>query len=223
MKRTNPMPASVLFACITMIGCSESAQQTTDQSETETAAATTPESDTMTSEPTGAVPAETVSSDSVLAGITMDRLTGGAESLDTYHGDVVLVVNTASKCGYTGQYDGLQKIYDQYKDQGFVVLGFPANDFGGQEPGTEEEIGEFCRINYGVEFPMFAKTSVLGEDCNPLHDRLRALPAPLGGEPRWNFTKFLIDRQGNVVARFESAAEPESQEVISQIETLLGA
>jgi glutathione peroxidase len=141
-------------------------------------------------------------------------------SLCQFSGKVLLVVNTASECGYTPQYEGLEKLYRRYRDKGFVVLGFPANDFGGQEPGSNKEIAQFCRLNYGVTFPMFAKTSVAGANANPL---FRALAARTGKPARWNFHKYLLDRAGQPVAVFESAVEPADSRVTSQIEKLLAA
>jgi glutathione peroxidase len=141
-------------------------------------------------------------------------------SLCQFGGKVLLVVNTASECGYTPQYEGLEKLYRRYRDKGFAVLGFPANDFGGQEPGSNQEIAQFCRLNYGVSFPMFAKTSVLGGKANPLY---RALATQTGKPPRWNFHKYLLDRSGQPVAVFESAVEPEDSRITSQIEKLLAA
>jgi glutathione peroxidase len=141
-------------------------------------------------------------------------------SLCQFSGKVLLAVNTASECGYTPQYEGLEKLYRRYRDRGFMVLGFPANDFGGQEPGSNKEIAQFCRLNYGVTFPMFAKTSVVGANANPLY---RALAARTGKPPRWNFHKYLLDRAGQPVAVFESAVEPADSRVTSQIEKLLAA
>jgi glutathione peroxidase len=141
-------------------------------------------------------------------------------SLCQFGGKVLLIVNTASECGYTPQYEGLERLYRRYRDKGFAVLGFPANDFGGQEPGSNKEIAQFCRLNYGVTFPMFAKTSVVGAQANPLY---RALAAKTGKPPRWNFHKYLLDRAGQPVAVFESAVEPEDRRVTAQIEKLLAA
>jgi len=150
--------------------------------------------------------------------------TGGKDvKLEQFRGKVVMLVNVASKCGYTPQYDGLQKIYEQYKDQGFVILGFPANNFGAQEPGTNEEIVEFCRINYGVKFPIFSKISVKGGDQHPLYKYLteRETNPDFGGEIKWNFNKFLIGRDGKIIARFESADKPEDAKVTGAIEAAL--
>jgi glutathione peroxidase len=141
-------------------------------------------------------------------------------SLCQFRGKVLLIVNTASECGYTPQYEGLEALYRRYREKGFLVLGFPANDFGSQEPGSNKEIAQFCRLNYGVTFPMFAKTSVVGANPNSLY---RALAAKTGKPPRWNFHKYLLDRSGQPAAVFESAVEPEDPRVTSQIEKLLAA
>ena len=143
--------------------------------------------------------------------------------LDKYKGNVLLVVNVASKCGYTPQYEGLQSVYSKYKDKGFYVLGFPANNFGGQEPGTEAEIKEFCTSKYHVTFPMFAKISVKGEDQDPLYKFLtsKETDPAFAGDITWNFNKFLVDRKGKVVARFSSKDTPESDAVTSAIEKLV--
>ena len=149
------------------------------------------------------------------------RLSGQEESLGEYRGEVLLIVNTASKCGYTPQYDGLQELHSRYGERGFSVLGFPSNDFGAQEPGTDAEIGSFCKRNYGVNFPMFSKIKVRGDGQHPLYGYLTSLPEPLGGPVKWNFQKYLVDRSGQVVARYYSATEPLSPELIASIETLL--
>ena len=149
------------------------------------------------------------------------RLNGGNESLSVYSGQVLLIVNTASRCGYTSQYAGLQALYDRYHERGFTVLGFPSNDFAGQEPGNDGQIASFCRLNYGVEFPMFSKVRVKGPDAHPLYAYLRALPEPIGGDVRWNFQKFLVDRSGQVVARFQPGIEPQDPRVVAEIERLL--
>ena len=153
----------------------------------------------------------------------MKDIDGNDVALSDYQGKVLLLVNVASKCGYTTQYEGLQKIYSRYKDLGFVVLGFPANNFKGQEPGTDEEIKEFCQMNYGVEFPMFSKISVKGEDIHPLYQFLTSKEGggEYSGEITWNFNKFLIDGSGKVINRFASKDKPESEKVISAIEKAL--
>lgn len=153
----------------------------------------------------------------------MTDIDGKTVALNKYKGNVLLVVNTASKCGYTPQYEGLENIYKKYNAQGFYVLGFPANNFGGQEPGSNEEIKEFCTLKYKTSFPMFAKISVKGEDQHPLYNFLTnpKTNPEFAGDIKWNFNKFLVDRQGKVVARFDSKATPESPEVTAAIEKYL--
>ena len=145
-----------------------------------------------------------------LFAFTATSLGGQDIDLSQYEGKAVLVVNTASKCGFTPQYEGLEKLYEEYADQGLVVLGFPCDQFGHQEPGDEEAIGEFCELNYGVKFPMFAKVNVNGPDSHPLFQWLRkATGGRLGDRIKWNFTKFLIGPDGNVVKRYASVTKPE--------------
>jgi glutathione peroxidase len=139
-------------------------------------------------------------------------------SLCQFRGNVLLIVNTASECGYTPQYDGLEKLYRRYRNKDFAVLGFPANDFGGQEPGSNKEIAQFCRLNYGITFPVFAKTSVIGANANPL---FRELATRTGKPPRWNFHKYLLNKVGQPVAVFESTVEPEDRRITAEIEKLL--
>ena len=155
----------------------------------------------------------------------MRDIDGNDVKLDKYKGNVLLIVNTASKCGYTPQYEGLQSTYTKYKDKGFYVLGFPANNFGAQEPGTETEIKEFCTSKYHVTFPMFAKISVKGEDQDPLYKFLtdKTTDPEFAGDITWNFNKFLVDRKGHVVARFSSKDTPESPAVTAAIEKYLAA
>ncbi len=153
----------------------------------------------------------------------MRDIDGKDVKLKKYKGNVLLVVNTASKCGYTPQYEGLESTYEKYQDKG--VLGFPANNFGSQEPGSEKEIKEFCTSKYKVTFPMFAKISVKGEDQDPLYSYLTSKetnPA-FAGDITWNFNKFLIDRKGNIVARFSSKDKPDSEAVTQAIEKYLAA
>lgn len=140
------------------------------------------------------------------------------QDLCQYSGKVILVVNTASYCGFTKQYEGLEKIYSKYADRGFVVLGFPSNDFANQEPGSSKDIADLCFNTYGVKFPMFAKTSVKGADANPLH---AALAKATGTEPKWNFTKYLIGRDGKVIAHFPSKVTPEDPQITGKIEQAL--
>jgi glutathione peroxidase len=156
-----------------------------------------------------------------LLDLSAKRLGGPEESLSRYRGEVLLIVNTASECGYTPQYKGLQTLYERYRDQKFSVLGFPSNDFGQQEPGDDRQIGAFCKSNYGVEFPMFSKIDVVGDDAHPVYAYLTSLPKPIGGPVEWNFQKYLVDRNGVVVARFESDVEPEDPAIVSASDRLL--
>ncbi|KAB5596162.1 Glutathione peroxidase [Ceratobasidium theobromae] len=145
----------------------------------------------------------------------------GEYSFDQLKGKVVLVVNVASKCGFTPQYTGLEALYKKYKDRGFVILGFPCNQFGGQEPGTDEQISEFCQLNHGVSFPLMTKSDVNGNDANEVYKYLKGQKSGLLGLTRikWNFEKFLIDREGKVVGRWASTTSPESLE--AEIEKVL--
>ena len=140
------------------------------------------------------------------------------ESLCQYRGKVLLVVNTASQCGYTPQYEGLERLSKRYKDRGLVVLGFPSNDFGSQEPGSNKEIAKFCEANYGVSFPMFAKTSVAKGAVNPFYVKLTASS---GARPGWNFHKYLVDRKGAKALSFATAVEPNDPKFVKEIERLL--
>lgn len=145
-----------------------------------------------------------------LAAFQATTLDGRPQALEEYAGKVVLVVNTASACGFTPQFEGLEELWQEYGDQGLVVLGFPCNQFGGQEPGTAEEIGAFCQRNYGVTFPMFEKVDVNGPDAHPLFQWLRQEKSGLLGDTiRWNFTKFLVARDGTVLKRFSPTTKPE--------------
>ena len=156
-----------------------------------------------------------------LADFTLPLLSGKSQSLAAFSGKVVLMVNVASQCGLTPQYEGLEALYRQYGDRGFVVLGFPCNQFAGQEPGTSQEIASFCEVNYGVTFPIFERIDVNGEEAHPLYQWLKSsAPGLLGSEAiKWNFTKFLIGRDGNVVERFAPATEP--ADIAGDIEKLL--
>ena len=143
---------------------------------------------------------------------------GDPQSMCQYRGKVLLVVNTASQCGYTPQYEGLEALYRKFKDRGLVVVGFPSNDFGGQEPGTNKEIAEFCRTVYGVQFPMYEKKAVERLSANPLYGQL---VARTGQPPKWNFHKYVIDRSGERVTSFKSDVEPMSRDLVTLIERLL--
>ena len=154
---------------------------------------------------------------------TMRSIDGDQVSLKSYHGKVVLLVNVASKCGFTPQYAGLEALYEKYKDRGLVIVGVPANNFMSQEPGTDEEIKKFCTNKYNVTFPMMSKVSVKGDDKTPLYVFLTGKDSDpqFGGDIKWNFTKFLFDRNGNPVARFEPNITPDSPQVTSAIESAL--
>jgi glutathione peroxidase len=154
---------------------------------------------------------------------TLKSIDGQPVSLRTYHGKVLMLVNVASKCGYTPQYAGLEALYEKYKDRGLVIVGIPANNFMSQEPGTNAEIKTFCRNKYNVSFPMMAKISVLGEDKAPLYSFLtdKSINPQIGGDIKWNFTKFLFDRNGKPLQRFEPAVTPDSPEVTKAIESAL--
>ena len=157
-----------------------------------------------------------------LTSIPFQTNSGDTTTLAAYKGQVVLIVNTASECGQTPQYEGLEKIYNKYKERGFTVIAFPSNDFGEQEPGTNEQIKTFCSTTYGVTFPLMSKIPVLGENKHPLYKYLVEHSDP-AEEIKWNFTKFLLDRDGNIAARFFHKVTPEDSTVISKIEELLGA
>jgi len=152
--------------------------------------------------------------------IEANTITGEPVKMEAYKGKVLLIVNTASKCGFTGQYDGLQKLYDKYEDQGFIILGFPSNDFLSQEPGTNEEIASFCKLNYGVTFPMFEKIVVKGKGQHPLYAYLtsKETDPEFSGNISWNFNKFLISKDGKIVNRFGSRTAPDDAELIDAVE-----
>ncbi|MBN2683996.1 MAG: glutathione peroxidase [Pontiellaceae bacterium] len=152
-------------------------------------------------------------------------ISGESVKLDQYKGKVLLIVNTASKCGFTGQYEGLQALYETYQDQDFIILGFPSNDFMNQEPGSNEEIASFCKLNYGVTFPMFEKISVKGKNQHPLYSFLTAKETnpEYAGKISWNFNKFLISKSGEIVNRFGSQTKPSDNTLVAAIEKEIGA
>ncbi len=191
---------SMLTLSLFVVGCSQSHTETT-------ADKTTMEENTM---------ATTAN----YTEISFETIHGEPASLNDFKGKVVLAVNVASKCGYTPQYKGLEELYKNHKDNGLVVIGFPANNFGNQEPGTEEEILEFCTSNFGVTFPMMSKVSVKGDDKHPLFAYLTE-ESNIPGEIKWNFSKFLFDREGNLVARYESGVTPQDDELTGKISELL--
>jgi glutathione peroxidase len=155
--------------------------------------------------------------------IPLKDIDGKDTSLKPYQGKVLLIVNVASKCGFTPQYTALEALFQKYKDQGVVVLGFPCNQFGGQEPGTDAEIKQFCSTKYNVTFPMFDKLEVNGANRHPLYVVLAGADSPFPGDIKWNFTKFLIGRDGKILNRFDSKVKPDSAEVIKAIEAALAA
>jgi len=166
---------------------------------------------------TGALAMSLAAADSIYD-FTMNSIDGSPKPLAELKGKVVLIVNVASRCGYTPQYAGLEQLYEKYKDQGFVIVGVPANNFGAQEPGTNDEIKTFCTRKYNVTFPMMAKVSVKGDDMTPLYQYLTSAQ---GGDVKWNFTKFLIGKDGKVAARFEPKDTPDSPELAAAIEKAL--
>lgn len=155
---------------------------------------------------------------------TLNNIDGEKISLKSFEGKVLLITNTASECGYTPQYEGLQKLHERYEDEGLVVIGFPANNFGGQEPGTEQEIKEFCEVNFGVDFPLSEKVSVKGKDIDPLFDLLTSKENPdFSGAIKWNFEKFLIGKDGKLLRRFRSDVAPENNLILKAIDSALNS
>ena len=170
------------------------------------------------------VSAEEISSQTSLYSITATSIRGQKVNLNEYKGKVALIVNTASKCGFTSQYEGLEKLYKKYKDKNFIILGFPSDDFGHQEPGNNQEIENFCKVNYGVSFPLFEKAAVKGELKQPAYKILTEQSAgSLRGDPGWNFVKFLVDKDGYPRARFSSMTSPDSSKIEEEIEKLLNS
>jgi glutathione peroxidase len=214
--------AAFLFAAATSVAF---AQQPAHQDPAKPAAPKQPEAPKAPAakDPAPAQPAAAPAEDSAVLNFSMNRIDGTKEDLSKYKGKVVLIVNVASKCGYTPQYAALEKLYDEKKDQGLVILGFPANNFGGQEPGSNADIAKFCSEKYNVTFPMFQKISVKGPDQDPLYKKLTAQPAPIGGDPKWNFTKFVVDRSGHVVARYDAKARTGLEpDLLAKVDELLG-
>jgi glutathione peroxidase len=190
-------------AALALVGCGQSSQAPVERASTPAA-------------PSPPAPA------GALLDLRVESLEGEPVSLSSYRGKALLVVNTASECGYTPQYAGLEALYERYRDRGLVVLGFPSNDFGGQEPGSHEQIRAFCQKNYGVTFPLFAKVHAKGPEKAPVFAALTESTAPgIAGEIKWNFTKFLVDPAGKPVARFESKTEPLSPELTAAVEKVL--
>lgn len=163
-----------------------------------------------------------VKNDDSLFDFKLKNISGEEVALSDYEGEVLLIVNTASECGFTPQYKGLQSLYEKYRSKGFSVLGFPANNFGGQEPGTEKEIQQFCDTTFRVTFPLFSKVSVKGGDQHPIFEWLTNQEAKgASGAIKWNFEKFLMDREGRLVRRFRSVTRPDSKKMVNAIQELL--
>ncbi len=172
-------------------------------------------------DPKPATPAAADAAQKDIYSFTPNLITGAPHRLENYRGEVILVVNVASKCGLTPQYEALQALYESRADKGFVILAFPANNFMNQEPGSNAEIAAFCTAEYGVTFPVFEKISVKGDDIDPLYAMLTSQPEPIGGEIRWNFDKFLINREGKIVARFGPRTSPNDPEFTKTIDALI--
>jgi glutathione peroxidase len=212
MKRH--FPIAVAIVALGAAGCVQAQKESAQAVETQPVKPQAVNTETKTTEKKG-VPA--------VLNFTMKSLAGQDVNLSKYAGKVVLMVNVASKCGYTPQYAGLEKLHEKYSEQGLSILGFPANDFGSQEPGSDEEIGAFCTKNYGVKFDMFSKITVKGDNKAPLYKYLTSAetnPAS-PGEVGWNFEKFLIGRNGEIVARFKSNVAPDSDTLVKAIEAEL--
>ena len=193
------LPAAVLLTAL-IVGCGDSDNVAGDSMSAQP--------DESMSEQSAGEPS--AGGDSGVLRFTMNRLDGTPDDLSDYAGKVVLVVNTATECGFTPQFEGLDRLYEDKRGDGFVVLGFPADDVAGQEPRSDEEIAEFCEANYGVSFPMFAKITAEGDDAHPLFQEL--------GEPDWNFNKYLLDREGRLVQRWGATTTPDDRELLAAIE-----
>lgn len=222
--KTTPIFAAALLALVS--GTASAQAEAKPQPKVEPKPAAQPS--TQPAPKTDATPAkdtsmETPTDPAYVLNYTVDDIDGKPVKLDTYKGKVLLIVNVASRCGYTVQYEAMEKLYKEKHDQGFEILAFPANDFMSQEPGTNAEIKSFCTSKYSVTFPMFSKISVKGEKSHPLYKQIASLPKPVGEEPGWNFTKYLVDRSGHVVARFASAVKPDDKALIAKVNELLAA
>ena len=221
-KRTGWMVLTVLMIGIMVISCEKQSGQApagggqdVQRPDPAPAAQETPAPE--------AAEATTTAAKKSVHDFALNDIDGQPVELDKYKGQVLLLVNVASECGYTKQYSGMVELHDKYKDRQFAVLGFPANNFGAQEPKTNAEIKLFCSTDYNVQFPMFSKISVKGDDIHPLYAYLtdEETNAPYGGDIKWNFHKFLVDQDGNVIGRYESKVEPMSDELTAAIETAL--
>lgn len=213
--------AGLALSLMAVVGCASSVRCENGESSVETAQTPAPTPAVVDVPPSAS--STPVSEVPPVLNFTMNDIQGNPVNLADYQGKAILIVNVASKCGFTRQYGGLEALHLKYGPRGLVILGFPANNFGGQEPGSNEEIAQFCQANFGVTFPMFAKISVKGDDQAPLYQYLtseEALPGQ-SGDVKWNFEKFLIGKDGKVIARFPSKVAPESPELIVPIEAAL--
>ncbi|MFI4862038.1 MAG: glutathione peroxidase [Phycisphaerales bacterium JB063] len=221
MKPTHPLAILTTLVLTTLAGCNESvvseAEEDTAIASEHDGSATNETADAQDTQDTDDMPTPAV------LDFELTSLTGQPVDLAKYQGQVVLIVNTASECGLTPQYEQLQQLHETYADQGLAILGFPANNFNGQEPGSDEEIAAFCEENFGVGFDMFAKLSVKGDDQHPLYHYLTSAETnpDYAGDITWNFEKFLISREGEVVARFAPRTRPDDPEVVAAIEAEL--
>jgi len=207
-RRYSVFVAGTVVSAVSLVGCSD--------------AGTAPE--TATKEVTMTAPEAVVDHTAGIVDHTVTSIEGDTVDLRGYRGRPILIVNTASKCGYTKQYETLQKLYEEFGHRGLVIIGFPSNDFGNQEPGTHEEIANFCRLNYGVTFPMMEKVHTKGPEQAPVYRTLTAeSPNGMRGEIKWNFTKFLVNGDGEVVARFEPSVDPMDDTIVSAVEEVLPA
>jgi glutathione peroxidase len=210
--------AVVMVSSLLLVGCSK------DKPETQSPEAETKETAKSATEEPGATPSEAASTVSTIYQAPIRRL-GEDQPVDLseYRGKALLVVNVASRCGFTNQYEGLEAMYEKYKDRGLVVLGFPCNQFGGQEPGSAEDIKSFCRSNYGVKFPMYEKIEVNGANRHPIYAELSKVADGEGdaGDVKWNFEKFVVSADGKTVKRFRSRTKPEDPDLVSAVEAAL--
>ncbi|MEX0876828.1 MAG: glutathione peroxidase [Phycisphaerales bacterium] len=219
MKYLNQISALLAAGTLVAVSLPLWAQQDVQNSQATEAAVLTQGADAAPPMNTQQEEQEMVTKD--VLGYEMETIDGGKQKLDAFRGKVIMMVNVASECGLTPQYEQLEKLYREHKKDGLVIIGFPANNFAGQEPGTNAEIAEFCSSKFGVTFPMMAKISVKGEDAHPLYKQLAAQPEPIGGEPEWNFDKYVVNRAGEVVARFKPRTTPEDPAVIKKLKDLL--
>jgi glutathione peroxidase len=214
--------AERIVLSVILIACAAACSSRASSASTSPAPASATETKPFPASETPAAAGATPSEGAPVIDHQVQTLQGETIKLDQFRGKALLIVNTASECGYTPQYEGLQKIYDKYQARGLVVIGFPSNDFGAQEPGSAEDIATFCKKNYGVTFPIMAKVHAKGPEIAPVYKTLtQDTPEGIKGDVKWNFTKFLVDPTGKIVARFEPKVTPESPELTGAIENVL--